>query len=152
MTSPAPMPAALSEIIDDFAGLVGQEKLQLLLEFAENLPALPERYADHPELLEPVPECQSPVFLITEVDRDVQPPVARLFFTAPPEAPTTRGFAGILREGLDGLPVDEVLSTPADFAMQLPLADVVSPLRLRGLSAMLARVKRQLAEATRSDT
>jgi cysteine desulfuration protein SufE len=146
------MPAALSEIIDDFAGLVGQEKLQLLLEFAENLPALPERYADHPELLEPVPECQSPVFLITEVDRDVQPPVARLFFTAPPEAPTTRGFAGILREGLDGLPVDEVLSTPADFAMQLPLADVVSPLRLRGLSAMLARVKRQLAEATRSDT
>jgi cysteine desulfuration protein SufE len=147
MTNPAAMPAALSEIIADFAGLVGQEKLQLLLEFAENLPALPERYADHPELLEPVPECQSPVFLVTEVDRSVDPPVARLFFTAPPEAPTTRGFAGILREGLDGRPVDEVLSTPADFAMQIPLADVVSPLRLRGLSAMLARVKRQLAEA-----
>jgi cysteine desulfuration protein SufE len=145
------MPTALTEIIDDFGSLVGQEKLQLLLEFAENLPALPERYADHPELLEPVPECQSPVFLITEVDRGVQPPVARLFFTAPPEAPTTRGFAGILREGLDGRPVDEVLSTPADFAMQLPLADVVSPLRLRGLSAMLARVKRQLAQAMRAD-
>jgi cysteine desulfuration protein SufE len=144
------MPATLREIIDDFAGLVGQDKLQLLLEFAENLPALPERYADHPELLEPVPECQSPVFLITEVDHSADPPVARLFFTAPPEAPTTRGFAGILREGLDGLPVDEVLSTPADFAMQLPLADVVSPLRLRGLSAMLARVKRQLAEAMRA--
>src|SRR5690606_8169992 len=80
------------------------------------------------------------------------PPVARLFFTAPPEAPTTRGFAGILREGLDGRPVDEVLSTPADFAMQLPLADVVSPLRLRGLSAMLARVKRQLAQARQDAT
>jgi cysteine desulfuration protein SufE len=151
MTSPTPMPAALSEIIDDFAALAGQEKLQLLLEFAENLPALPARYADHPELLEPVPECQSPVFLIAEVDRSAEPAAARLFFTAPPEAPTTRGFAGILREGLDGLPVDEVLATPADFAMQLPLADVVSPLRLRGLSAMLARVKRQLAEATRDD-
>jgi len=150
MTDPTPMPAALRGIIDDFAALAGQDKLQLLLEFAENLPALPERYADHPELLEPVPECQSPVFLITEVDRSVTPAVARLFFTAPPEAPTTRGFAGILREGLDGRPVDEVLATPADFAMQLPVADVVSPLRLRGLSAMLARVKRQLAEATRA--
>jgi cysteine desulfuration protein SufE len=152
MTSPAPLPTALREIVDDFEALAGQEKLQLLLEFAENLPALPARYADHPELLEPVPECQSPVFLITEVDSSVDPPVARLFFTAPPEAPTTRGFAGILREGLDGRPVDEVLSTSADFAMQLPLADVVSPLRLRGLSAMLARVKRQLAQARQDAT
>jgi cysteine desulfuration protein SufE len=72
------MPTALTEIIDDFGSLVGQEKLQLLLEFAENLPALPERYADHPELLEPVPECQSPVFLITEEERSVTPPEARL--------------------------------------------------------------------------
>lgn len=147
MTSPADkhIPTALTEIIDDFAQLVGQEKLQLLLEFAENLPALPERYADHPELLEPVPECQSPVFLIAEVDDSGPTPLARLFFTAPREAPTTRGFAGILREGLDGLPVAEVLAVPADFALRLPLADVVSPLRLRGLSAMLARVQRQLA-------
>jgi cysteine desulfuration protein SufE len=142
------MPAGLTEIIDDFAELAGQDKLQLLLEFAENLPALPDRYARHPELLEPVPECQSPVFLIAEVDRGGAVPVARLFFSAPPEAPTTRGFAGILREGLDGLPVDEVLATPVDFAMRLPVADVVSPLRLRGLSAMLARVKRQLAAAS----
>lgn len=147
MTSSTPIPVGLREIIDDFASLDGQEKLQLLLEFAENLPALPERYSTHPELLEPVPECQSPVFLITEIDRSGSTPVARLFFTAPPEAPTTRGFAGILREGLDGLPVDEVLAVPAEFAMILPVADVVSPLRLRGLSAMLSRVQRQLTAA-----
>lgn len=145
------MPAGLQEIIDDFASLVGQEKLLLLLEFGENLPALPERYAYHPELLEPVPECQSPVFLITEIDRSSGTPVARLFFTAPLESPTTRGFAGVLREGLDGLPVTEVLAVPADFAMQLPVADVVSPLRMRGLSAMLSRVQRQLTKAMQDD-
>lgn len=140
------MPDGLQEIIDDFAGLAGTDKLQLLLEFAESLPPLPERYANHPELLEPVPECQSPVFLVTEVDRSGEAPIARLFFSAPPEAPTTRGFASILHQGLDGLPIADVLATPADFAMRIPLADVVSPLRLRGLSAMLARVKRQVAQ------
>lgn len=140
----AALPAGLREIIDEFSDLAGPDKLQLLLDFAEALPPLPERYADHPELLEPVPECQSPIFLVTEVDGSGDDAVARLFFSAPPEAPTTRGFAGILREGLDGRPVSEVLSVPADFALRLPLADVVSPLRLRGLSAMLARVQRQL--------
>ncbi len=143
---PEHMPDGLQSIIDDFASLAGQDKLQLLLEFAESLPPLPERYASHPELLEPVPECQSPVFLIVEVDRSASEPTAQLFFSAPPEAPTTRGFAGILHEGLDGRPVTEILAVPADFALELPVADVVSPLRLRGLSAMLARVKRQVAE------
>lgn len=141
------MPAGLAAIIADFADLAGPEKLDLLLEFAEGLPPLPARYADHPELLEPVPECQSPIFLVAEVDRRGPEPVAHLFFSAPPEAPTTRGFAGILHEGLNGRPVAEILATPVDFAMQLPVGDVVSPLRLRGLSAMLARVQRQVAAA-----
>jgi len=138
------MPAGLQEIVEDFDSVAPAERLQLLLEFSAGLPELPERYADHPELLEPVPECQSPIFLIAEVDDSGPEPVARLFFSAPPEAPTTRGFAGILHEGLDGLPVGEVLGTPDDLAERLPLASVVSPLRLRGLAAMLARVKRQV--------
>ena len=64
----------------------------------------------------------------------------------PPEAPTTRGFAAILHAGLDGLPADEVLATPAEFTGQLGLQDLVSPLRLRGMAAMLARIKRQIRD------
>ena len=67
-----------------------------------------------------------------------------LFFDAPPEAPTTRGFAGILQAGLDGLDADEVLATPDGFTGQLGLTELVSPLRLRGMSAMLSRIKRQV--------
>ncbi len=140
------MPPGLQEIIDDFSDLAARERLQLLLEFATGLPDLPARYADHPELLEPVPECQSPIFLITELEPADPEPLVRLFFSAPAEAPTTRGFAGILHEGLDGLPVGAVLAVPADLADRLPLAEVVSPLRLRGLSAMLTRLKRQVRE------
>jgi cysteine desulfuration protein SufE len=93
--------------------------------------------------MEPVPECQSPLFLAVEVEPDG---IVRLFFDAPPEAPTTRGFAGILHAGLDGLGADEILQTPGEFSAQLGLSDLVSPLRLRGLAAMLARIKRQVRD------
>ncbi len=46
-----------------------RDRLQLLLEFSNELPELPERYADHPDLFERVEECQSPVFIFVEVER-----------------------------------------------------------------------------------
>ena len=133
----------LQEIADDFTALADGERLQLLLEFSRDLPPLPARYADHPDLLEPVPECQSPLFLAVETDDDG---TVRLFFDAPQEAPTTRGFAGILYAGLDGLDAEQILQTPGEFSAQLGLQDLVSPLRLRGMAAMLARIKRQVRE------
>ena len=143
MSATTDLPASLQEIADDFAELPAPERLQLLLEFSNGLPALPARLADHPELLEPVPECQSPIFLLTEVDDDG---TVHLFFSAPPEAPTTRGFAGILQEGLDGAPAETVLAVPSDFALRLSLAEAVSPLRLNGMSGMLTRIQRQVAQ------
>jgi cysteine desulfuration protein SufE len=131
----------LQEIVDDFNAMADRDRLQLLLEFSRELPALPDRYAEHRDLLEPVPECQSPLFLAVEVEPDA---TVHLFFDAPPEAPTTRGFAAILHAGLDGLDADEVLATPGEFSSQLGLQDLVSPLRLRGMAAMLARIKRQV--------
>jgi cysteine desulfuration protein SufE len=133
----------LQEIVDDFAAVGDKDRLQLLLEFSEELPGLPERYAEHHGLLEPVPECQSPLFLAVELGEDG---TVHLFFDAPREAPTTRGFAGILHAGLDGMPADEVLATPTEFTSQLGLQDLVSPLRLRGMAAMLGRIKRQIRE------
>ena len=133
----------LQEIAEDFGSVPDSQRLQLLLEFAEDLPELPERYAGHRDQLEQVPECQTPLFLAAEVADDK---TVRLFFDAPPEAPTTRGFAGILHAGLDGLGAEEILGTPGEFSSQLGLNDLVSPLRLRGMAAMLARIKRQVRE------
>jgi cysteine desulfuration protein SufE len=133
----------LQEIADEFGDVPETERLQLLLEFGQELPPLPARYATQRELLEPVPECQSPLFLAVEISPN---DTVHLFFDAPAEAPTTRGFAGILHAGLDGLTADEVLATPGEFSSQLGLQDLVSPLRLRGMAAMLARIKRQIRE------
>lgn len=138
------LPERLAETRDDFLALEVRDRLQLLLEFSNELPELPERYAEHPDLLERVEECQSPVFIFVEVENDV----VHLFATAPAESPTTRGFASILVQGLAGLTAQEVLDIPADYPQSLGLGAAVSPLRVRGMTGMLARVKRQLRERT----
>ncbi len=131
----------LAEIRDDFQALEQNDRLQLLLEFSDELPELPERYRDHPDLLERVEECQAPVFIFVEVD---DADIVHLYATAPREAPTTRGFASILVQGLAGLTADEVLAVPDDFPQTLGLTQAVSPLRIRGMSALLGRTKRQV--------
>ena len=144
----AGMPSSLAEIAADFRDIDPADRLQLLLEFSDELPGLPQRYADAPEKLEQVHECQSPLFLAVEVGEDAgvatEDQKVSLFFSAPPEAPTTRGFAGILHEGLDGRTVAEVLAAEDQAPMTFGLAEVVSPLRMRGMVAMLSRIKRQV--------
>ena len=136
------LPEVLSQTQDDFLDLGDQDKIQLLIEFADELPDLPEKYRDHPELLEKVEECQSPVYIFVDVeDKTVQ-----VYATAPEQAPTTRGFASILVQGLTGLSVDEALSIPDDFPSTLGLNTLISPLRVRGMTGMLARMKRQIRE------
>jgi len=148
MTEPvtADLPEALADIAREFHDLAVPDRLTLLLEFSEGLPDLPARYTEHPELLEPVPECQSPIFLITEVEGTGPTAVVRLFFSAPPESPTTRGFAGILSEGLDGMSAQALIDVPMDLPHRLSLGEAVSPLRLNGMGGMLTRIKRQVKE------
>ncbi len=133
------MPAPLAEVVSDFAEVQGQDKLRLLLEFADDLPELPVDLEE--AAMEPVPECQSPLFLHVDASN---PERVRLHFSAPAEAPTTRGFASILAAGLDNQAAADILAVPEDFYTDLGLAALISPLRLRGMSAMLARIKRQL--------
>ncbi|AMW21169.1 cysteine desufuration protein SufE [Mycobacteroides chelonae] len=134
------LPTELAEIVADFKAVDGQDKLRLLLEFSGELPDLPSHLEQ--AAMEPVPECQSPLFL--DVDASDRSGI-RLYFSAPAEAPTTRGFASILHQGLDGQSAEAILAVPDDFYAELGLAELISPLRLRGMSAMLARIKRRLS-------
>lgn len=134
------LPQALADARDDFLALPQQERLLLLLEFSNELPEMPARLADHPELQERVIECQSPVFIVLEVEDSI----VTMHATAPPEAPTTRGFASILVQGISGLSTAEMLAIPEDFPHTLGLTQAVSPLRLAGMTGMLMRAKRQV--------
>ncbi|MGB9281549.1 MAG: SufE family protein [Pseudonocardiaceae bacterium] len=137
MSTPATLAPRLAELAQEFDEASPSDRLQLLLELSSELPTLPPQLTH--DIMQRVPECQSPLYLAVEVTEDNR---VHLYFDAPPEAPTTRGLAAILHTGLDGEPVATVLGTPDDFYLQFGLADAVSPLRLRGAAAMLARIKR----------
>ena len=142
MSTQATLPSRLAELAEEFEDVGPNDRLQLLLELSGELPELPPRVAR--ESMQRVPECQSPLLLSVEVGDDQR---VHLYFDAPPEAPTTRGLAAILYTGLDGEPVPTVLGTPEDFYLHFGLAEAVSPLRLRGVSAMLARIKHTVRQA-----
>jgi cysteine desulfuration protein SufE len=136
-------PPALQRIVDLFAAAPREVKLQALLDYSRRIPPLPQHLAGRPDLLEKVDECQAPFFLKAEVFEDG---IVHIYFDAPAEAPTTRGYAGILTEGLDGATAEEILAMPSDFYVGLGLADVVTPLRLRGMGAIVTRLKRQIQQ------
>ncbi|MET0735259.1 MAG: SufE family protein [Microbacterium sp.] len=135
------LPATLAEIRDEFLELPEPDRLQLLLEYSYELPAVPAEYEGHPELCERVAECQSPVYIVVDVDADDR---VTMHATAPAEAPTTRGFASILVQGIHGLTADEVLGIPDDYPQSIGLMRAVSPLRIAGMTGMLMRAKRQV--------
>ena len=137
------LPPRLARTVQLFGGAPKDLKLQALLEYSRKVPPLPSRYADHPEALERVTECQTPFFLAADVADDRRVSIA---FDCPPEAPTTRGFAGILSDGLEGVSAEEVLEVPDDFYLAMGLDEAVSALRLRGMSAIMGRLKRQVRE------
>ncbi len=136
----------VSAVVDDFQSLTGNDRLQMLLEYADALPELDSRFGEHPELLERVEECQAPVFIAVEGDSEK----IDLFFSAPKEAPTTRGFASALNTALNGLTAAEILSVSDDFPTELGLDQLISPLRVRGMRGMLARIKRKTRELAAS--
>lgn len=138
-----PLPATLETIVEDFHDAPNDLRVEMLFEYSEQLPALPEGMET--EGMEQVTECQSPFFLEAEVDADAGR--VHLWFDCPPEAPTTRGFAGILAAGLQDATPEEVLGVEQDFYLRMGLGEAISPLRLRGMSAILARLQRQVREA-----
>ena len=138
--SDSALPAGLQRFVDLFAGAPKELRIQALLDSSRRLPPLPEGIASQ---VEQVHECQTPFFLHTEVDDAGS---VSLYFDAPAESPTVRGYAEILREGLDGEQADVILSVPNDFYYGIGLEEVVTPQRLRGMGAILARLKRQVTE------
>jgi cysteine desulfuration protein SufE len=138
------LPSKLQEIVEDFAGMSREEKVETLLAYAESLPPLPEWLKEDRARMEPVPECMTPVFLFGEQ----QPDGGLVFhFDIPREAPTVRGLAAILANGLNGSQPDQILAVPADFYLPMRLDLAISQQRLRGFNGVLAHMKHAAVNA-----
>jgi cysteine desulfuration protein SufE len=132
------LPKRLAEIIEDFSFCVGREKLEYLLQFAENMPPLPDWVAEKKGEMDQVHECMTPVFIYAD-EKDGR---LTYYFDVPEESPTVRGYAGIMHEGVKDLPIENVLKIPNDFYLEMGLQDVITGQRLNGLTAILAHMKK----------
>jgi cysteine desulfuration protein SufE len=138
LSSEPSLPERLAQIVEDFSYCEGREKLELLLQYAESLPPLPEWLTADQAKLESVPECMTPVSVAAEM-RDG----GMVFhFAVPAESPTVRGYAAVVAEGLRGAAPRAVLALPADFYLKMGLQEVLSAQRLNGMAAIVAHVKR----------
>lgn len=139
------LPKNLQEIVDDFASMSREEKLETLIAFAESMPDLPERFKEERSKMQPVPECMTPVFIIAEKDAS-----GGIVFhlDIPKQSPTVRGLASILTNGLNGCTLEEILTVPADFYIPMNLQEAVSQQRLNGFIGVLAHMKQAAVKAS----
>ena len=136
------LPPRLAEIVDDIAMAEGREKLEMLLQYSDSLPPIPEWLKGKEADMEAVPECMTPVSVAAEMKDGGMV----YHFIVPPESPTVRGYAALLAEGLNGVPPEQVLNLPADFYLQMGLQQVLTNQRLNGMAALVAHIKRLALE------
>ena len=138
MSDTSTLPARLQAIVEEFQDAEGREKLELLLEYSQSLPPLPAWLAEQHNDMAQVHECMSPVFVYAEQ----QDGHMQFYFDVPPEAPTVRGYAALMAEGLNGTTPDEIMAVPGDFFNAMGLQEVITFQRIKGISAILAHMKR----------
>ena len=136
------IPPKLQEIIDDFALASREEKVEMLIQYSESLPPLPEWLRGERARMDPVPECMTPVFLFAEKQADGG---LVFHFDIPPQSPTVRGLAAILANGLNGADPAQIISLPADFYAPMNLQEAISYQRLNGFQGVLAHMKQAAA-------
>ncbi|MBX7074998.1 MAG: SufE family protein [Pirellulales bacterium] len=137
-------PVQLDELVTEFADLEPRERLELLLEYCDNLPKLPpELEAEKAAGMHRVHECQTPVFLWV----DLVDGLVRIQADVAPEAPTVKGFVGILVSALSGKPPQAVLAVPTDLLNRLGLVEALGMMRTRGLGAIVHRIREETRRA-----
>jgi len=139
---------SLDTLIARFRSADRNTRLETLLDYSRKLPPLPLEY----EALKAqgnnlVPECQTPVFLWIGVDDGR----VRLHADVPRESPTVRGFVALLLKSLDGASPADVADVPNDLLDQLHLTETLGMMRTQGLTAILGRIKRAVANPALQD-
>ena len=138
----------LDELIAEFTDLEPEEKLEWLVEFADQLPELSPGRAGVPfpdTCL--VRECQTPVYLwVDQSDGRIH-----LEADVPRKSPTVRGLVALLVVGLDGATIAAVQNLPDDLVAVLGLSGVLGMTRQQGFRGVVARLKQAVRTGVRAE-
>jgi cysteine desulfuration protein SufE len=131
------IPPGIQKILRRFATLTPDLTRQALVQYANRLPPLPERFQGLDREQYAVHECQTPVAIFPEVVD------GKMFFHAdvPQGAPTIRALLAMIFEAVNDQPPSTVLAIPPDFVRQV-MDRIGLGTREVGLNAMVERLKR----------
>lgn len=130
----------LAEFLAEFADLDDGERLQTLVELADELPPISaDRAAEPFPTTCRVQECQTPVHLWADWHGE------RLHLEAdvPVKSPTVRGLVAIVVQSLEGATAAQVLSLPDDWLPMLGLEAALGMTRQQGLRGVIRRIKQE---------
>ena len=138
----AEIPPGIQKILKRFATLTPDLTRQALVQYANKLPELPERFQNLDRSQFAVHECMTPVAIYPEVVD------GKMYYYAdvPQSAPTIRALMAMIFEAINGQPPESVLAIPSDFVRQV-MDKLGLGTREVGLNAMVDRLRRAARQA-----
>jgi cysteine desulfuration protein SufE len=136
-TQSAEIPPGIEKILRRFQTLTPDLTRQALVQYANKLPPLPERFQGLDRDDYAVHECMTPVAIYPEVID------GRMYYHAdvPQGAPTIRALLAMIFEAVNGQPPEMVARIPSDFVRQV-MDKLGLGTREIGLNAMVERLRR----------
>jgi len=125
-----------------------EEKMQALVSYSRKLEPLPDRYKDVDHCVFNIPECQTRVDIIPEVND------GRMHFYADlnvRQSPTIAAVLAIVFSAVNDQPPSTTLAIPSDFVRTL-MESIGLGAREGGLNAMITRLKRYASQAETATT
>lgn len=139
----------LDELAEELNELDATEKLEWLVEFADQLPPVSSGRAavPFPETCR-VRECQTAVYLWVDVNH------GRVHIEAdvPKNSPTVRGLVALVVVGLEGQSAEVVLNLPDDLGARLGLNVALGMTRQQGFRGVISRLKQAVRVASASSS
>jgi cysteine desulfuration protein SufE len=134
------MTMRLNELIAEFGELDDEDKLELLIELSDELPAASAGRCAGPAVEScRVQECQTAVYLwVDVVDGRVH-----IEADVPKKSPTVRGLVTLVVQGLNGATTDEIAALPDDLVAHIGLQRALGMQRQQGFRGVMARIKRE---------
>lgn len=134
---------SVEEIVREFQEADRQGMIDLLKDYSEDLPEVPERVLSLMNRdANRVHECETPVFIWVEREDGA----VTIFADVPGPYPTVRGLVSILVNAFSGLSPQEIESAPPDFISRLGLAQLLGTRRMWGISAVYSRIKSEVGK------
>lgn len=135
------LPDRLESLLATLEGLDRGDRIEMLIEVADQFKPVPARIAQRPYPVEHrVPGCESEAYVWSESCPDGT--LAYYFAVENPQGISAMALAEILRSSLSGVPLDQIAEVPADVVYRI-FGNELSMGKSLGLMGMVNMVRAQ---------